>query len=101
MARETMIPKERVEATLHLENPDRVPIVPSLMAPAAAHLASVPRAQAYADANIGARAIFNTFDDFGGWDAFFLDGTEPPEAYLITLPPNEDKSAGPTIKPRC
>jgi len=39
MAKETMTSKERLESAIHLEKPDRVPVVPSLLIAAASHLA--------------------------------------------------------------
>jgi uroporphyrinogen-III decarboxylase len=86
MARETMTSKERVEAVLHLEKPDRVPVVPSLMIAAASHLAGVPRAQTCADLNVAIDALFKVYDDFGGWDALWIAIPDVPKFIQLMIP---------------
>ena len=86
MGKESMTRKDRLEATINLEMPDRVPIVPSLMVPAASHLAGVIPAKAYASQNIAIDAIFKVFDDFGGWDAIWLGAADSPRFSKRILP---------------
>jgi len=86
MARETMTSKERVEAALRLEKPDRVPIVPALMVAAASHLAGVSRAQVCADVNVAIDALLKVFDDFGGWDAIWQPVPDVPHLFQLILP---------------
>lgn len=68
MAQETMTSDERVWAALRLEKPDRVPVIPTLLPEPAAGLAGITQAEAAADNETVVRAVFDVFDQVGGWD---------------------------------
>jgi len=68
MTKESMSPDERVWAAIRLEKPDRVPVIPTLLPEAAAHLTGLTQADVAADNNAAVEAFFKVFDEYGGWD---------------------------------
>jgi hypothetical protein len=68
MARESMSSDERVWAAIHLEEPDRVPVIPTLLPEPAAGLVGLTQAQVAADSRVAVQAVFRVFDAYGGWD---------------------------------
>jgi hypothetical protein len=74
MAQEYMTGWERVEAAIRLtEKPDRVPIVPQLTKAAAAPFQGISQAEACRDDELILGALFKCYDEFGGWDALYMD----------------------------
>ena len=74
MAQEKMTGWERVEAAIRLtEKPDRVPIVPQLTKAAAAPFQGISQADACRDDELILNALFKCYDEFGGWDALYMD----------------------------
>ena len=69
MAKETMMPKERMQAAINLETPDRVPVCPLVGVPAAAGLLGLNLGELHADPNRAIEALLRAFEEFGGWDA--------------------------------
>ncbi len=68
MAQESMTPDERVWSALRLEKPDRVPVIPTLLPEPAAGLAGVPQAKIASDNQAVVQAVFDVYDQIGGWD---------------------------------
>jgi Uroporphyrinogen decarboxylase (URO-D) len=73
MVGERMKRWERVMTAVSLEKPDRVPVVPQLCKTAAAYFQGMTQAQVNLNEKWGLEAMLKTFDDFGGWDALYLD----------------------------
>lgn len=74
MAQEYMDKWERVEAAIRLtEKPDRVPIVLQLTKAAAAPFQGISQAEACRDDELILNALFKCYDEFGGWDALYMD----------------------------
>ena len=73
MVGETMSRWERVMATVSMEKPDRVPVVPQLCKTAALTLQGLTQGQGNLDIDLAMGAMLATFDDYGGWDALYLD----------------------------
>lgn len=63
-----MTPNERLWAAIRLEQPDRVPIVPTLLPEPAAGLTHVSMADIAADNAAAVQAVFACFDEYGGWE---------------------------------
>jgi hypothetical protein len=63
-----MTSDERVWATLRLGRPDRTPVIPSLLPEPAAGLAGISQAEVANDNSAAVRAVFQIFDEHGGWD---------------------------------
>jgi uroporphyrinogen-III decarboxylase len=68
MAGEPMTPNERVWAAIRLEPFDRVPVVPTLLPEPAAGLLGRSQAEIARDNQAAVRAVFQVFDEYGGWD---------------------------------
>jgi len=68
MTGETMSSRQRVEAAIRLEKPDRVPIAILATAAPFARIAGITNADFYSDEQRANDIIFNVFDDCGGWD---------------------------------
>jgi hypothetical protein len=60
---------ERVEAAIRLEPTDRVPVVPTLLAEAAAGLTGTLQGDMVSDNTLLIDTLFKLFDEYGGWDA--------------------------------
>jgi hypothetical protein len=63
---------ERVRGAVALEKTDAVPVVIQLCKAGAMHLQGLTQA-AGNDAHVALQAMVDTFRDFGGWDALYLD----------------------------
>jgi len=70
MIPETMSRKERFEAVVALEKPDRVPVMP-LMTVFAVWSQGLTQGEAWRDMDKGFRAMFDTFNDLGGFDKLY------------------------------
>ncbi len=68
MARESMTPNERLWAAIRLEKPDRVPVLPTLLPEPAAGLTGLSQAQIARDNQAAVNAVFEVFDEYGGWE---------------------------------
>ncbi len=68
MDSEAMTPDERVWAAIRLERSDRTPVIPTLLPEPAAGLAGVSQAEVANDNGAAVRAVFQVFDEYGGWD---------------------------------
>ncbi len=65
-----MTPFERLEAAIHLEEPDRVPIVPYMTGEPIACLAGISNAEISLDDRLYTEAALKVFDEYGGWDGW-------------------------------
>jgi len=70
MIPETMSRKERFEAVVSLEKPDRVPVMP-LMTAFAVRSQGLTQGEAWRDMDKGFRAMLDTFNDLGGFDKLY------------------------------
>ena len=68
MAAESMTPDERLWAAIRLAKPDRVPVLPTLLPEPAAHLTGQSMAAIASDSERAVEAVFQVFDEYGGWD---------------------------------
>jgi uroporphyrinogen-III decarboxylase len=68
MASESMTSDERLWAAIRLEKPDRVPVVPTLLPEPAAGLSGRTQAAVAADNRVALDAVFDVFDEYGGWE---------------------------------
>jgi uroporphyrinogen-III decarboxylase len=69
MKEEYMTPKERVEAAIHFEQPDRVPIIPLATLPAAAGILDKNLGDLHRNPKKALDAVIELYDKYGGWDA--------------------------------
>lgn len=63
-----MTPDERLWAAIRLEQPDRVPVLPTLLPEPAGGLAGLSQAQIAGDNQVVVEAVFKVFDQYGGWE---------------------------------
>lgn len=70
MIQETMSRKERFDAVLALEKPDRVPVMP-LMTAFAVRAQGLTQGEAWRDVDKGFKAMLDTFNDLGGFDKLY------------------------------
>ncbi len=80
-----MTPRERIEAAIRCEKPDRVPIIP-MMDFFCARQKGVTLQTFINDNDLGRELILQTFDEYGGWDALFQSTTLNEFAFSLTLP---------------
>jgi hypothetical protein len=59
---------ERIWSAIRLERPERTPIVPTLLPEPAAGLAGFSQAEVASDGRKAVSAIFQVFDEYGGWE---------------------------------
>ena len=64
-----MTPKERVEAAVNFEKPDRVPIIPLATLPEAAGILGKNLGDLHRNPKKALDAIIELYDKYGGWDA--------------------------------
>ena len=83
MAQETMTPWERYMAAISLEKPDRVPVIPQLCKAAAGYLQGMTQAQVNLDNDLALEAMVRTFDEYGGWDALYIDAPDVEAMQLL------------------
>ena len=76
---------ERIKTAIRCEQPDRVPIVPSVMF-FAARYNGVPLAKFVEGGDLPRELIMQVFDDFGGWDAAYFSGGVTEVAFALNLP---------------
>ena len=67
MIPETMTRKERVDAAIALEKPDRVPVMPLMISFPIRHK-GMTQAEAWRDLDKAFQATIDTFDELGGFD---------------------------------
>ncbi len=70
MPKESMTPSERLLATIHLEQPDRTPVVPYMTGEPIAALSGLSNAAISRDSALYCRAALQVLDEFGGWDGW-------------------------------
>jgi hypothetical protein len=70
MIQERMTRKERVEAAIALERPDRVPVMP-LMTAFAPRAQGITQGAAWRDPQVGFKAMLDTFHALGGFDRLY------------------------------
>jgi len=70
MIQETMSRKERVEAVIALEKPDRVPVMP-LMTAFAVRNQGLTQGEAWRDLDKGFKAMLDSFNTLGGFDRLY------------------------------
>ena len=71
MIPETMTRRERVEAVIALEKPDRVPVMPLMITFPMRHR-GMTYGEAWRDLDRAFQASLDTFDDLGGFDALLI-----------------------------
>jgi len=81
----TMTPRERIEAAIRCEKPDRVPISPILDF-FCARYKGVMLEKFINDNDLGRELLIQIFDEFGGWDATYQSTTLNEFAFGLTLP---------------
>jgi len=81
MLKETMTPRERVQAAINLEPCDRIPVAPLMDVMFASRHKGMTVAYGIAHSREGFQAIVDVFDEVGGWDAMILPG------YSLALTP--------------
>ena len=69
----------------YLAKPDRVPIVPQLTKAAAAPFQGISQADACRDDELILNALFKCYDEFGGWDALYMDIPDTEMMQIIFL----------------
>jgi len=77
MAAESMTCDERHWSAIRLEKPDRVPVIPTLLAEPAAVLAGLSGAQVAGNNKTAVDAMMKVFDQYGGWDNPYPGGYTP------------------------
>ena len=80
-----MTPRERLEAAIRCEKPDRVPICP-MMDFFCARYKGVTLEKFVNDNDLGRELLIQVFDEFGGWDATYVGTTLNEFAFALTLP---------------
>jgi uroporphyrinogen-III decarboxylase len=99
MRSETMTPRERFEAAVNLQEPDRVPVCPLGML-FAAPLVGMTMETYYGDLKAATEAQRRAFDALGGWDVMGLSGGTMTDPFaLITAFPNRTKMPGKELPP--
>ena len=99
MRSETMTPRERFEAAVNLQEPDRVPVCPLGMLYAAPYV-GMSMEKYYSDGKVAATAQRKTFNDLGGWDVMGLSGSTMTDPFpLLTISPNKMKLPGKELPP--
>lgn len=94
MGREDITGSERLWAAIRLEKTDRVPIVPTLLAEPAAHLAGITRAKVAADNAVALDAILQAFDEYGGWDSIYPGSYTPLQLQASNVNPMKVRIPG-------
>ncbi len=80
-----MTPRERIEAAIRCEKPDRVPISPMLDF-FCARYKGVLLEKFVNDNDLGRELLSQVFDEFGGWDATYAGSTLNQFAFALNLP---------------
>jgi len=94
MKPESMTPDERFWAAIRLEKPDRVPVVPTLLPEPAAGLTGLTQAQIARDNDLAVAAIFEVFDEYGGWENPHPAGSLPIQLQAIGHYPMKLRTPG-------
>lgn len=76
MAQETMTCRERLDAALAFEKPDRVPIVPLYVKSTALNYCGVGQAAGARDHELALNCMLKMYDDVGGWDGMYIDAPD-------------------------
>ena len=85
MRAETMTPKQRIDAAIRLEKPDRVPVIPLTTNVSAAH-AGITMRKFYEDPQACMDAQRKAFLDLGGFDAMLMAGPFSPDLFKSGAP---------------
>lgn len=94
-----MTPRQRFEAAINLQEPDRVPVCPLGMLFSAPYVGMTMETY-YSDLKAAASAQRQVFDDLGGWDVMGLSGSTMTDPFpLITIFPNKVKRPGKELPP--
>jgi len=80
-----MTPRERLEAAIRCEKPDRVPISP-MFDFFCARYKGVPVQKFVTDNDLGRELMIQVWDEFGGWDATYQGTSLNEFAFALTLP---------------
>ncbi len=80
-----MTHRQRIEAAIRCEKPDRVPIAP-MMDFFCARYKGVVLEKFVNDNDLGRDLLIQVFDEFGGWDATYQGTTLNEFAFALTLP---------------
>jgi len=99
MRSETMTPRERFEAVIRLQEPDRVPVCPLGMLFSAPYV-GITMEKYYSDLKAATIAQRKVFEGLGGWDVMGLSGSTMTDPFpLITIFPNKVKRPGIELSP--
>ena len=101
MAAESMTAEERLWAAIHLEKPDRVPVVPTLLPEPAAGLAGLSMAQIAVDNRAAVNAVFEVFDAHGGWENPYPTAYAPVHLQAIGAQPMRMRIPGKDLPDDC
>jgi uroporphyrinogen-III decarboxylase len=85
MRQETMTPKQRIEAAIRLEKPDRVPVIPMIGTFAGRHC-GLKMQRFYEDHQACMEAAHKTFEDLGGLDGIMMAGPNDPRLFANAMP---------------
>ena len=94
MPRESMTSDQRVWSAIHLEKPDRVPVIPTLLPEPAAGLAGLTGAQIAGNNTTAVDAMLKVFDEYGGWDNPYPGGYTPQQLQAMAIFPMKMKIPG-------
>ena len=74
MVKETMTPRERIEAAINLQPTDRVPVMPLVDVLFPCRYKGIALSEGVRNLDLGRQAIMEVFDEVGGWDGMILAG---------------------------
>jgi len=94
MTAESMTSDERVWAAIRHERSDRTPVIPTLLPEPAAGLAGVSQAEVANDNAAAVRAVFEVFDEYGGWDNIYPASYKPIQLQSAGIFPMKMKIPG-------
>lgn len=94
MKTESMTADERFWTAIRLEKPDRVPVVPTLLPEPAAGLTGRTQAQIARDNDQAVAAVFEVFDEYGGWENPHPAGALPIQLQAIGHYPMKLRTPG-------
>jgi len=89
-----MTSDQRLWSAIHLEKPDRVPVIPTLLPEPAAGLTGRTGAQISSNNKTAVCAMMNAFDEYGGWDNPYPGGYTPLQLQAMAIFPMKMKIPG-------
>lgn len=89
-----MTSDERLWTAIRLEKPDRVPVIPTLLPEPVSGLSGLTGAQVCHDNKALIDAVFDIFDEYGGWDNPYPVGATPIQMQAMGTFPMKMKIPG-------